>query len=70
MEIWLTEFRASLKKVGVRVYLLRKNVDEVIIVCSMVRRGDIVNKEKVVQRTFESLGEDIRGKINKEENTL
>ena len=45
MEIWLTEFRKKLEQLGIKVWLLRKYVDDVLIVCSTMRRGDRVQED-------------------------
>ena len=70
MEVWLQEFRLKLEKAGLEVHLLKKYVDDVIIVCSMAKRGDRVSKEGQIGREMESLGEDIRNGVSKQQNTL
>ena len=70
MEVWLQEFRQKLEKACLEVHLLKKYVDDVIIVCSMAKRGDRVSKEGQIVREMETLGEDIRKGVSKQQNTL
>ena len=69
MEIWLGEFRRKLEQAGVKVWLLRKFLDNVIFVCSMMR-GDRILEDGVIARTPETLEDHIRNGNSKEQNTL
>ena len=70
MEVWLQTFKERLEKAGIKVWLMRKYVDDVIVVCSMARRGDRVLGDGTIGRTCESLGEDRRSKVSRPQVTL
>ena len=69
MEIWLREYRKRLEKAGFKVWLLQKYVDDVVIVCSMAKRGHrLVNG--ILERDCDTFSEDSRNLRRVEDITL
>ena len=70
MEIWLSEFRREVEQAGIKVWLMRKYVDNVVVVCSMVKRGDRVNSNGEIGRDFATFGEAMSKGVTREKNNL
>ena len=70
MEIWLTEFKRRVEQTGIKVWLTRKYVDDVLGVCSMVKTGDRIMSNGQLGRDFATFGEDRRKGVTRGKNTL
>ena len=58
MEIWLKELKMKWEKAGMEVFLLRKYVDDVIVMCRMARMGQRYNKDRTISKDFETFSHD------------
>ena len=54
MDRWAKVFLERLEQAKVEVHLLKKYVDDVVIVCSMARRGDRVTREGEIAREMQT----------------
>ena len=70
MQIWIKKFREKLERAGLEVLILRKYVDDVLIVCQMTKSGHTLSKEGILERTFETFSRDKRERVKPEERTL
>ena len=62
MELWLREVRKRLETAGFKVWLMEKYVDDVLLVCSMAKKGDRIVKGKL-ERSCEAFSKDQKEKI-------
>merc|ERR1711954_602885 len=70
MEIWIRLMREKIERAGLKVHLIKKYVDDVLIVCSKVKPGMRLNENGVLERSFETFGADIREKKCQDQATL
>ena len=69
MDIWIQCFKVLLKTLGFTIYLLKKYVDDVLLICNNLKLGTRLEEGKLVQ-TEESITEDKESGITREELTL
>ena len=69
MDIWLRKFRKRLEKARLKLWLFQNYLDDVVIVCSMAKRGHrLVNG--ILERDCDTFSEDSRNLRRVEDITL
>ena len=59
-----------MEKAGFHVHLLKKYVDDVLVVCSMAKTGQRINRDGILERDTESFSQDKRTGKSRENLTL
>ena len=67
--MWLRKMKIKMQEAGLKVHLLKKYVDDVLVVCSMARVGQRYIGGELI-RTCETFSEDKSSGRTSEENTL
>ena len=69
MELWIREMKQRMENAGFEVFLIKKYVDDVLVVCSKTRRGHRLVDGRL-ERSCESFGHDVREKLCEDQKTL